>query len=80
MDGRVRIRCAECGKTRDLSGEIPEEYTACFQNIVREDGFVPRPGVDLALICGVCLLRYEGHETVDDEEIVRRKAKGEGQK
>lgn len=73
MEGRVLIRCAECGRTRELSGEIPEEYTNCFLDIVREDGFVPRPGVELALICGQCLLRYEGHETVDDEEKVRGK-------
>ena len=73
MEGRVRIRCVECGKTREVSGEIPEEYTDCFVKIVREDGFVPRPGVDLAFICGACLLRYAGHESVDDEDKVRGK-------
>jgi len=51
---------------------MPEEYTACFASIVRDDGFVPRPGVGLAFICGACLRKFEGHETVDDEEKVRR--------
>lgn len=77
MKGSVQIRCAECGRTREVSGEIPEEYTSCFAQVIREDGFVPRPGNDLKLICGRCLLRYIGHETVDDEEKVqgRRKPK-----
>ena len=68
MKGRTQIRCAECGRTREVAGEIPEEYTACFRRVVEEDGFVPRPGAELVLICGRCLLRYAGHETVDDEE------------
>ena len=74
MEGRVRLRCAECGRTREVSGEIPEEYVACFLQIVREEGFVPRPGVDLApLICGKCLAAgYAGHESVDDEEKVKK--------
>ena len=42
MEGRVQIRCAECGMTREVSGEIPIEYTECFAKIVREDGFAPR--------------------------------------
>ena len=73
MEGRYRIVCAECGRKREVSGEIPEEYTACFVKVVEEDGFVPRPGNACAFICGSCLRRYEGHETVDDEEKVRRK-------
>ena len=72
MKGRVQIRCAECGRTREVSGEIPEEYTACFRQVVEEDGFVPRPGVSLAFICGQCLLKFAGHETVDDEEKIHR--------
>ena len=73
MEGRVILRCAECGRTREVSGEIPEEYTSCFAQVVQEDGFVPRPGVAaLALICGACLRAgYEGHETVDDTKKVR---------
>lgn len=73
MEGRFRVVCAECGRTREVSGEIPEEYTACFASVVREDGFVPRPGNALAMICGACLLKYAGHESVDDEEKVRGK-------
>lgn len=74
MEGRVIIRCAECGRTREVSGEIPEEYTSCFAQIVKEDGFVPRPGVaTLAFICGACLRAgYAGHETVDDEKKIPR--------
>jgi hypothetical protein len=71
MEGRVRLTCAECARTSEVSGEIPEEYTACFAKRVREEGWVPRPGVELAMICGQCATRYAGHETVDDEEKVR---------
>ena len=68
MEGRVQIRCAECGKTREISGEIPEEYIASFARLVEEEGFVPRPGVGQAFICGDCLARnYSGHESVDDK-------------
>lgn len=73
MEGRFIVRCAECGRSREVSGEIPEEYTNCFMQVVRDDGFVPRPGNELALICGECLRKYEGHESVDDEEKVRQK-------
>ncbi|HEU4520988.1 MAG TPA: hypothetical protein VFT12_03230 [Thermoanaerobaculia bacterium] len=73
MEGRVIIRCAECGRTKEVSGEIPEEYTACFARIVEKDGFVPRPGVEPAFICGSCLRAgYAGHETVDDERKINR--------
>jgi hypothetical protein len=51
---------------------MPEEYIACFVKIVEEDGFVPRPGNACTFICGSCLRKYEGHETVDDEEKIRR--------
>lgn len=68
MEGRVQIRCAECGKTRECAGEIPDEYTARFARLVEEDGFVPRPGVGAALICGHCLAAsFSGHESVDDK-------------
>ena len=70
MEGRVQITCAECGRKREISGEMPEEYTACFADVVRQDGFVPRPGVGLAFICGACLRTFEGHETVDDERKI----------
>jgi hypothetical protein len=72
MEGRVLLRCGECSKTREISGEIPEEYTQSFAQAVAEDGWVPRPGANAAeLICGDCLRKYAGHETMDDEEKVR---------
>lgn len=66
MEGRFHVVCAECGRSREVSGEIPREYTECFAKVVREDGFVPRPGTRLTFICGACLKKYEGHESVDD--------------
>lgn len=63
MEARAQITCAECGRTREVSGEIAEEYTACFVQVINEDGFVPRPGTTLALICGQCLRAYEGPGT-----------------
>ena len=73
MEGRVQLRCAECGRTKEISGEIPEEYIGCYAKAVKEEGWVPRPGGELTMICGQCLKRYEGHESVDDEEKVRGK-------
>jgi ribosomal protein L34E len=70
VEGRALLQCAECGRTREVSGEIPEEYTASFRRAATEEGFVVRPGSE-GMICGQCLLRYMGHETVDDEEKVR---------
>jgi hypothetical protein len=72
MEGRVRLSCDECGRTKDISGEIPDEYIDCFAKAVTEDGWVPRPGVEWKMICGQCLQKYHGHETVDDEEKVRK--------
>lgn len=72
MTGRFLVVCAECGKRREVSGEMPEEYTACFASVVAEDGFVPRPGVQLAMICGACAARYKGSETADDEAKIRK--------
>ena len=68
MEGRVRIQCAECGLTRDVSGEIPDEYRNCFVQVIQENGFAPRPGVAFSFVCGKCLMRYAGHESVDDDE------------
>ena len=73
MEGRVQIRCVECGLTRDVAGEIPEEYTAAFVRAIEQEGFVPRPGGALAFICGACVRRYAGHETMDDEDKVQGK-------
>jgi hypothetical protein len=67
MEGRTLLRCADCGRTREISGEMPEEYARSFGRYVRDDGWVPRPGPTLALICGICAAGYAGHETVDDE-------------
>ena len=75
MEGRVHLRCAECGRTKEVSGEIPEEYIECFAKAVREEGWVPRPGAEWKLICGQCLRGYEGHESVDDDEKVKRQKK-----
>jgi hypothetical protein len=72
MEGRVLLECGECGLTREITGEIPEEYTHRFAEAVRRDGWVPEPGSNHPkLICGPCLMKYEGHESVDDEEKVR---------
>ena len=72
MEGRVRLLCAECGRTKEISGEIPAEYVDRFAKAVAEEGWVPRPGAEYwKMICGQCLRRYEGHESVDDEEKVR---------
>jgi len=72
MEGRVLLKCGECDLTREIVGEIPEEYTRCFDEAVHRDGWVPRPGANHAsLICGHCLVKYSGHETVDDEEKVQ---------
>lgn len=72
MEGRVLLRCGECDLTREIVGEIPEEYTRAFDHAVHTDGWVPRPGANTPdLICRECLLKYSGHETVDDEEKVK---------
>lgn len=73
MEGRVLLRCGECDLTREIVGEIPEEFTRCFDEAVHRDGWVPRPGANTAsLICRECLIKsYAGHETVDDEEKVQ---------
>ena len=72
MEGRVLLKCGECDLTREIVGEIPEEYTRCFDEAVHRDGWVPKPGANTPqLICHDCLMKYAGHETVDDEEKVQ---------
>lgn len=73
MEGRVLLQCGECDLTREIVGEIPEEYTRRFDDAVHQEGWVPRPGANNgSLICRECLAKsYAGHETVDDEEKVR---------
>lgn len=73
MEGRVLLKCGACGLTREIVGEIPHEYSRCFDEAVHGEGWVPNPGSNSPdLICGACLRKqYEGHESVDDEEKVR---------
>jgi hypothetical protein len=72
MEGRVFLKCGECPLTREIAGELPDEYIRTFDEAVHEDGWAPRPGAnDGSLICRDCLVRYAGHETVDDEEKVK---------
>ncbi len=72
MEGRVLLQCGECELTREIVGELPDEFTKCFDEAVHQDGWVPRPGANTAsLICRDCLMKYSGHETVDDEEKVQ---------
>ncbi|HEX7708009.1 MAG TPA: hypothetical protein VF701_16230 [Thermoanaerobaculia bacterium] len=71
MEGRVLLQCGGCSRTREIVGEIPVEYVRSFLRAVDEEGWVPRPGADNSLICGECLMAFEGHETVDDESKVR---------
>lgn len=71
MEGRVLLECGECDRTRQISGELPDEYIRSFDDAVHEDGWAPRPGVNNTLICRDCLMNYAGHETVDDEEKVQ---------
>ena len=68
MEARARIVCAECGRSREVSGEIAEEYTNCFVQVIREDGFVPKPGATTAFLCGACLRAYEGPGTESSDD------------
>jgi len=72
MEARALITCAECGRSREVSGEIPSEYTACFVQVVNEDGFVPKPGTTVAFICGACLRAYEGPGTESRDDSQHR--------
>jgi hypothetical protein len=47
---------------------MPEEYSACFAEVIRRDGFVVAPGSRVELLCGECLKNYKGSETEDDDE------------
>lgn len=72
MEGRTRLVCGDCGRLREVSGEMPHEYRDCFARFVAEEGWVPRPGSNRGvLICGACSARYEGSETRDDGENIR---------
>lgn len=72
MEGQTLLTCRDCGRTAGVSGEMPEDYTACFIDVVQRDGFVPAPGeASIAFLCGTCLATYKGSETADDEEKIR---------
>jgi hypothetical protein len=72
MEGQTRVTCRDCGRTATVRGEMPEEYTACFVEVVGRDGFVPAPGDNNAdMLCGTCLATYKGSETTDDEKKIR---------
>ena len=67
MEGQVQLRCRDCGRSASVRGEIPEEYTKCFRDVVTRDGWVVAPGAQCDFVCGECLrTKYAGHETVDD--------------
>jgi hypothetical protein len=72
MESRVLIECLECRRSREIVGEIPGEYTRCFDEAVHLDGWVPHPSSASAFICGACLAaKFSGHESVDDEAKVQ---------
>ena len=68
MEGQARLGCRDCGRTASVSGEMPEDYAACFAEVVRRDGWVVAPGSRVELLCGECLKNYKGSETEDDDE------------
>ena len=71
MEGQAQIRCRDCGRTASVRGEMPDEYSACFVEVVRRDAWVIAPGSRVEFLCGQCLKNYEGSETHDDAEKIR---------
>ena len=71
MEGQTQIRCRDCGRTASVRGEMPEEYSASFVEVVQRDGWVVAPGSRVEMLCGRCLKSYEGSETHDDAEKLR---------
>ena len=71
MEGQAQVRCRDCGRTASVRGEMPDEYSACFIEVVRRDGWVIAPGSRVEFLCGQCLKNYEGSETHDDAEKIR---------
>ena len=71
MEGRSRLVCGDCGRACEIVGEMPTEYRACFLKCVDDQGWVPRPGHSVVLICGDCAKKYEGSETRDDAAKLR---------
>jgi len=68
VEGQALLSCRDCGRTASVSGEMPEEYSACFAEVIRRDGFVVAPGSRVEMLCGECLKNYKGSETEDDDE------------
>ena len=67
MEGRVILRCSECGRTREVAGEIAKEYREAFFQAAQDEGWLPLPGGDGKFIDGECLRKkFGGHETRDD--------------
>ena len=75
MEGQVLLRCRDCGRTASVSGEMPEEYSSCFLEVARRDGWVVAPGARLDMLCGECLRSYQGSETKDDGEKLNPRPK-----
>jgi len=70
LQGQTQIRCRDCGRTAGVSGEMPREYSECFAQVVRRDGWVVAPGNKVEFLCGSCLRNYEGSETRDDADKI----------
>jgi hypothetical protein len=68
VEGQALLRCRDCGRTASVSGEMPEDYSSCFVEVIRRDGWVVAPGSRVELLCGDCLKNYKGSETEDDDE------------
>jgi hypothetical protein len=71
MEGQAQLRCRDCGRTAGVRGEFPAEYSTCFVEVVKRDGWVVAPGNRIEFICGRCLHNYEGSESRDDGEKIR---------
>ena len=73
MKGQAVLTCRDCRRTATVSGELPAEYSSCFRKVIADGGWVVAPGDRGDLLCGECLRTYEGSETHDDAEKVRRR-------
>jgi hypothetical protein len=71
MKGQALLVCRDCGRTASVTGEIPDDYSACFIEVVQRDGWVVAPSNKVDLLCGACLRTYEGSETHDAAEKIR---------
>ena len=71
MEGQTLLRCRDCGRTASVAGEMPEEYSSCFVEVVRRGGWGGAPAPPFVLVGGAWRAGYKGSETTDDEEKVR---------